>query len=155
MAHDEAGHPVETAASLFDAGDEATVDFFASSFNEDGSQGQSSSHSHDSDVASNLFEAGPDESTASFYQSVTHDPLLSNGSGVLNSESHPEAPPGHSVDSQTNYSSSTAYQSQGWQDEHGQWHLYDNQSQYTSTYDYACMSFFISFCSIQSPFTFI
>ncbi|KAF8495614.1 Sec23-binding domain of Sec16-domain-containing protein [Gautieria morchelliformis] len=126
MAHEEAGHPVETAASLFDAGDESTVDFFASSFNEDSSQGQSSSH--DSDVASNLFEAGPDESTASFYQSVSHDPLLSNGSGVLNSESHPEAPP------------SLSDQGQGWQDELGQWHLYDNQSQYTSTYDYASTS---------------
>lgn len=138
MAHDEAGVPVEAAASLFGAGDDSAIDFFSSSLNEGGSQEQTTT-SHGSDVAANLFEAGPDESTiSSFPDSVSHDPWPSNAGGVLNGESNIEVTPGVHVDSQADYNS-VGYQSQGWQDEHGQWYPYDNQTQYTSTYNYACM----------------
>ena len=149
MAHEEPGVPVETAASLFGAGDEAAVDFFATSFNDDSSQGQSSSR--DSDIASNLFEAGPDESTACLYQSVSDGPLLSNANVLVDGESNLETSSGNQVDSHANYGS-TAYQSRGWQDEYGQWHQYDNQTQYPSTHDYACMNIFISFRSTQSSY---
>lgn len=141
MAQAGSDVPVEAAASLFGAGDEAAVDFFATSFNDDDSQEQSS---RDPDVASNLFEAGPDESTTSFYQSVSYGSLLSNVNGVADSEANPQTTPDNQVESQTDYAS----QSQGWQDEYGQWHQYDSQTQYTSTYDYACMDIFISFRSV-------
>lgn len=141
MAHDEAGVPVEAAASLFGAGDDPAIDFFSSSFDQDNLQEQSSS-SHDLGVATTLFEAGPDESTTSFPKTVSHDPWLSNTSSMLDREFNPEATPGIPLDSQTSYDAPT-HQHHEWQDQHGQRHFYDNQTQYTSTYDYACMNVFI------------
>ena len=138
MAHDEAEVPVEAAASLFDVGDEAAPDFFASAFDSHLPEDESSLTQPDPGVASNLFEAAPIETTSSLFQSTSYDPFQPDSSVGSDSRSKPGADQHSQLDSQQ-------YQNQGWQDEHGQWHAYNDQNRYTSTYDYACMSVWFGF----------